>query len=540
MEVIQRHKNEAGIIYCLSRREVDNLTAELQDLQVKAMPYHAGHTSEQRRLTQDAFAAEQCDIVVATVAFGMGIDRSNVRFVMHTTMPKSVEHYQQETGRAGRDGLEAECVMLHSGGDIMKWKRILEMSTAEPGIDPAVLANSMQHLRDLDQYCRGSVCRHRALVKYFGQEYPADNCTACDLCLGDAEPVPDAAVVAQKILSCVARVKERFGIVHVVSVLRGENTESVRRWNHNELTTYGLLREYSKSEVRDWIHQLIGQNVLCHAEMPLSSGNAVMVLRLNPASWEVMHKTRAVKLMQPARRAIEERPSKSKADTVSWEGVDRELFEELRKLRRSLAEERGVQPYMIFSDASLREFALCRPTNLEGLRLLYGVGDKKLSEFGETFLRVITDYCTAHKQTTDMARPAPARPATPAKPTRIPLEALEMFRQQAVVEDVMHVTGRARSTVMDYLYEYIRSEKPASICTWVPDVIYREVAVAAKKVGTERLKPIFVELGEKISYDEIRLVVAHLEAVAERAKKPTPSGTLNTEATVRGSARHER
>src|SRR5262245_44018326 len=171
LEVLDRHKNEAGIIYCIRRADVDELAAALNGCGHPAMPYHAGLTPEQRKATQDAFATEKCDLVVATVAFGMGIDRSNIRFVLHSAMPKSVEHYQQETGRAGRDGLEAECVLLHSGADFMTWKWILEKSAAEPGVDPSFLSVSMKHLGDMDTYCRGAVCRHKALIGYFGQSY---------------------------------------------------------------------------------------------------------------------------------------------------------------------------------------------------------------------------------------------------------------------------------------------------------------------------------------------------------------------------------
>src|SRR5581483_1249561 len=186
-----------------------------------------------------------------------GIHRSNIRFVLHTAMPKSLEHYQQETGRAGRDGLEAECVMLHSGADFLTWKYVIEKSASEAGAEPTFVASALKHLEEMDRYCRGAICRHRALVQYFGQTYEPQTCGACDLCLGDTEEVPDALVVAQKILSCVARTKERFGIGHIVSVLRGENTENVRKRGHEQLSTFGLLRECSKADVRDWVHQLV-------------------------------------------------------------------------------------------------------------------------------------------------------------------------------------------------------------------------------------------------------------------------------------------
>jgi ATP-dependent DNA helicase RecQ len=517
LQVLDRHRGEAGIIYSLRRRDVDDLAGALQQRGLKVQPYHAGLTNDQRRATQEAFAAEKCDIVVATVAFGMGIDRSNVRFVLHEAMPKSLEHYQQETGRAGRDGLEAECVLLHSGGDFLTWKSIIVKSAAEPGVDPAFLRGALQHLNDIDRYCRGAVCRHRALVQYFGQAYSAPSCAACDICLGDAEAVPDAVVIAQKILSCVARVKERFGIGHVVSVLRGEDTESVRKWAHDKLSTYGLLTEHGKADVRDWIYQLIGQEVLHQEEITTVSGNKAPILRLNPGSWEVMRGQRTVRLMRPVRHKKDERPQKSKADTASWEGVDRDLFEALRLLRRQLAEARHWQPYLVFSDATLRELARVRPSTLEKMHLVYGVGDTKLRDFGGQFLKIVTAHSQERNLSMDNAVlhhiEEPRKPLARANSMRD--LALQLFRQQLVVEDVMHQTNRGRSTVFDYLAEWIREERPPSIATWVSQETYGRIAAAARQVGTSRLKPIFVALGEQVSYDEIRLVVAHLAAQAE-------------------------
>jgi ATP-dependent DNA helicase RecQ len=518
LEVIDRHPHEAGIIYCIRRRDVDELAAALQQQGCKALPYHAGLTGDERRATQEAFAAEQCDVVVATVAFGMGIDRSNVRYVLHTAMPKSLEHYQQETGRAGRDGLEAECVLLHSGQDYLTWKWIIEKSADDPGVDPAFVPGALRHLEDMDRYCRGAVCRHRALVQYFGQDYEPQTCGACDICLGDAEEVPDAVVVAQKILSCVARVKERFGIGQVVSVLRGENTENVRKWGHDQLSTYGLLRDQSKADVRDWVYQLIGQGVLWQEEVQVASGDKVPILRLNDASWQVMRKQRAVRLVQPVRRKKGEKPEKSKADTVSWEGVDRDLFEALRGLRRQLAEERQVPPYVIFSDATLRELARVRPSTLDKMRLVYGIGDAKLRDFGARFGQVILEHCGARGLSLDN-RAGPSRSEDPRKPAVANPQrklAFDLFRQGAGIEDVMHQTGRARTTVLDYLGEFIRVERPASIARWVAQEVYQRIAAAARQVGTDRLKPIYLALGEQVPYAEIRLVVTHLQATGPR------------------------
>jgi ATP-dependent DNA helicase RecQ len=512
LEILDRHPNEAGIIYCIRRRDVDEMTAALKERGVKALAYHAGLTADERRTTQDAFAAERCNVVVATVAFGMGIHRSNIRFVLHTAMPKTIEHYQQETGRAGRDGLEAECVLLHSGGDFLTWKSIVEKSAAEAGAEPAFVASSVKHLEDMDRYCRGAVCRHRALVQYFGQTYEPTTCAACDLCLGDVETVPEATVVAQKILSCVARMQERFGIGYVTSVLRGENTEAVRQRGHEKLSTYGLLPQCSKSEIRDWVYQLIGQGVLWQEELRLANGSAAPILRLNEASWQVMRKERQVRLVQPARREKGNAAPRSKADTVSWEGVDRDLFEALRGIRRLLAEQKGMPPYIIFSDATLRELSRLRPSTLDKMRLVYGIGDSKLKEYGAKFLELITEHCRERGLTQDV--PPPERPPEPRKtPTRITPSrdlAFLLFRKSQSLDEVVHLTERARSTVCGYLCEFIQEERPADLNAWVAPELYGRIAAAARQVGADRLKPIFIALEERVPYDDIRLVVTHL------------------------------
>jgi ATP-dependent DNA helicase RecQ len=534
-ECLSRHPHEAGIIYCIRRRDVDELAADLKALGINALPYHAGLTPDQRRIAQEAFADEKCDLIVATVAFGMGIDRSNIRFVLHTGMPKSIEHYQQETGRAGRDGLEAECILLYSPGDVIIWRKIFEKSVeeSETPVDEAWVQSSIRHIKDMDRYCGPTTCRHRALVEYFGQKYPAEMCGACDVCLGDREPHPDAQTIAKKILSCVYRVNQSFGVGHVVSVLRGENTEAIRQRGHDQLSTYGLLKEHPVRAVREWVHQLIAQQAIAQTigDYP--------VLRLNDASWEIMKDTRTAKLFaMPERKKRRSDSSdttkRSKADTESWEGVDREVFDALRELRRQFADQRAVPPYVIFSDATLRELARSRPSSLTQMHLVYGIGQTKLNEFGAAFLKRIDELCAARNLSRDVPRPPTAAFAATAlgggvvefdgepvaesrstfAPTKrlnpIQLQADEMFRTDAMIEDVMLMLSRSRTTVNDYLCDFVRREQPASVAAWVDDETYRRIADAASRVGTERLKPIFVELGEQVPYDVIRIVVTHL------------------------------
>jgi ATP-dependent DNA helicase RecQ len=313
----------------------------------------------------------------------------------------------------------------------------------------------------------------------------------------------------------VARVKESFGINHVVSVLRGDKSENILKRGHDKLSTYGLLQEHGKADVRDWVYQLISQGVL------LQVGNEYPLLKLNDLSWQVMRGRRTVRLLQMKRRKKGERPEKSKAAVASWEGVDEALFEALRNLRRTIATERDVPSYVVFSDNTLRELARVRPSTLERMRAVYGVGETKLRDFGSRFLALITDHCKQQGLSLDQARAPAAEPQTAVRVTLRHVVAFELFRQGAVIEDVMHQLNRSRSTVVDYLRDFILSEKPATIASWVADDVYQRVAAAARQVGTERLKPIFLALGEKVSYDDIRLVVAHLET--QQGKESTGS-----------------
>jgi ATP-dependent DNA helicase RecQ len=377
IEVLERHEGEAGIIYSIRRKDVDELTAKLRAKGIDARPYHAGLPPEERVATQEAFASEECNLVVATVAFGMGIDRSNLRFVLHTGLPKSIEHYQQETGRAGRDGLEADCVLLYSAADVLTWKSILQQSP-----DDEFARASQRLLDDMDRFARGAVCRHRALVTYFGEEYGKASCGACDLCLGDVALVSDAMEIARKVLSCVLRTGERFGIGHVIAVLRGETSDRILALGHHELSTFGILAGHGVAELRDWMYQLIGQGVLAQ------EGDRYPVLRLTGEGRSILRSEGSVRLIEPVKK---EKRKRSKREQEGWQGVDRATFERLRQWRRETAAEREIPPYVIFGDRTLREIASVRPSSLEELRGIYGIGERKLEEFGTSVLRLVAE-----------------------------------------------------------------------------------------------------------------------------------------------------
>jgi ATP-dependent DNA helicase RecQ len=381
-EVLGRHAGEAAIVYCISRKDTEKLADFLAGDGHRAACYHAGLVPEARHAAQEAFANEQLDVVVATVAFGMGIDRSDVRCVLHAGMPKSVEHYQQETGRAGRDGLTAECVLLHSPADALKWRTVLERSATPNGEAGEGLEASLALLDEMRRFCAPGRCRHRALSEYFGQAYEPpdeDGCGACDVCLGETEGVVDGTREAQMILSCVARVEQRYGMGHVVDVLRGADTERIRALGHHRLSTWGLMKERDRKEVMNLTFQLLDQELLARSE------GEYPLLQLNDASLAVMRGKRPVQLVP-----VKVKKARTTAhEAASWEGVDRELFERLRELRTELARVRDVPPYVIFSDASLRDMARRCPTTPEQFIEVHGVGDKKLADLGEAFLGCI-------------------------------------------------------------------------------------------------------------------------------------------------------
>jgi len=391
LEILRRHPKQAAIVYCLSRNDTESMAGWLQTNGVRAAFYHAGMEADERRRTQDEFAAEALDVVAATVAFGMGIDRSDVRCVIHAAMPKSIEHYQQETGRAGRDGLAAECVLLYSAADVIRWESLIEKSALDAKEPAEVIPAARELLEHMRHLCSAVHCRHKKLSEYFGQKYSKPNCEACDACLNEVEGLADATVTAQKILSCVARAGERFGAAHIVDILAGANTERVRRWGHEKLSTHGILKNVDRKTLTNMIYQLVDASLLERTD------DEYPVLRLNDASREVLHGQRAVRLVQP-----KEKIQKARIEKKSWEKVDEGLFEALRVLRRSLADQRGVPAYVLFNDATLRDMARLRPSTPSALLGVRGVGEKKLADLGQRFIDEIMTYCRENRLQLDV------------------------------------------------------------------------------------------------------------------------------------------
>ncbi|MBL7072623.1 MAG: DNA helicase RecQ [Candidatus Omnitrophica bacterium] len=380
--VLEKHDNEAGIIYCLRRKDVDSLSEKLNNLGIRNVRYHAGMTDEERHISQEMFSREKVDVIVATIAFGMGIDRSNIRFIVHAGMPKSIEHYQQETGRAGRDGLPAFCYMFYGGGDYRLWSFFAEKSTERETM--------MAKLSVIYNFCTRPQCRHKVIINYFGQLYEKSSCGACDYCLNELDMVTDASIVGQKILSCVAKVRTRnygFGAAHTVNVLRGRITDKIESLSHDNLSVFGIMREESDVFIRHMIEQLIGQGFIERGGeystlSVTATGENLLAGEVEPI---LAKPVIAAKKKESARRA-------KRRKEIEWADIDQGLFQELRKKRTSLASEKGVPAYIIFSDKTLRDIAAKKPETIEKFAEMYGVGENKLKSYAEIFIQVVKNY----------------------------------------------------------------------------------------------------------------------------------------------------
>jgi ATP-dependent DNA helicase RecQ len=392
LEVVRRHPGEGGIVYAQTRKDVERLAAKLTAAGSSCAAYHAGLPAERRRRAQDDFVNERLDVVVATIAFGMGIDRSNVRYVVHANTPRSVEHYQQESGRAGRDGLPADCVLLFAASDLALHRALALKDGALPPERQRALE---RQLREIGRYAVAPVCRHRLLSEHFGAPYPpagagrlGEGCSACDVCLGQTKSLSaaEALLTAKKVLSGTWRAEGRFGTGYVVNLLLGRGDERMRRNGHDGLQVFGLLKESGEAAVRSWIDQLIVQDfleVVEESEYPL--------LRITEAGKALCRDEGTVRLGVPAPPAPRG-GKKSKAlrrSLASGLPPDEELFERLRQLRRRISAQLGIPPYMVLHDSALLEMAALKPKTLDALRGVKGVGDRKLERYGAAFLAAI-------------------------------------------------------------------------------------------------------------------------------------------------------
>ncbi|MFO0794344.1 MAG: DNA helicase RecQ [Candidatus Brocadiaceae bacterium] len=491
LHYLKDRKNESGIVYCQSRKTVENLATSLQKAGYRALPYHAGLTPETRTQNQERFIRDDVEIIVATIAFGMGIDKPNVRYVIHYDLPKSIEGYYQETGRAGRDGLKSDCILFFSYGDMFKIEHFILQKEAENERQVAY-----KQLRELVSYCEGNICRRKLLLAYFGEIFNEPNCENCDACLEPKERF-DGTIAAQKILSCVYRVDERFGINYVIDILQGAKNQKVLQNRHDTIKTYGVGKEYSQQQWHSFIRELIQLGYL------KLDGDKYPILKLNEKSRNVLTGNEKVFLTKP-----EEKLKIHHVETDKE--YDHALFDRLRSLRKRMADQEGVPPYIIFHDTSLKEMSVYYPQSLLALSNISGIGDQKLKKYGEIFVKEIGRYCEQNniipKQTT-YKYPDVSTKQERALTTQT---TLSLYQQNLTIQEIAQKRGLAPSTIASHLEKLILDGEDVSIDRMVNPEKQNHIRRALNESGAERLTPVKEKLGDAYSYEEIRLVRAKM------------------------------
>ncbi|HEU5347968.1 MAG TPA: RecQ family ATP-dependent DNA helicase, partial [Ktedonobacterales bacterium] len=499
------------IIYCQSRRAVEQLSERLSRDGIRALPYHAGLSPEERTEYQSRFIRDDVPVLVATIAFGMGIGKHDVRAVIHYDLPRSLEGYYQESGRAGRDGDPARCVIFFAYGDRAK----IEFMIAQKS-EPQEQRVAREQLAQVVDYCEGTICRRAVLLAYFGEELPGENCGACDVCLGTRAAPEDRTVDAQKFLSAVAKTGQRFGMRHVADVLRGANTQRILSNNHHQLSVYGIGRDHSAAE---W--QRLGRALVQQGLVDSWSGEtgSYPILRLNPASWEVLRGQRHVELApMPAtgQDSHDGRVGRS-APEEALDPVCQQLFVTLRTLRREIAEENDVPAYIVFSDANLRAMALLCPRTLDAFARVPGVGSRKLDAYGERFVHAINRFCeingvsAAPEQKAPPTRERERRHGMAVAKTSTMQETLRLYRAGFGLEHMATVRQLTQDTIVNHLRKLIEAGEEIDVADMIPNDHYRRIADAFAEVGFATLSPVKEIVGEDISYAEISLVRAALQ-----------------------------
>ena len=495
LEYLETRRDESGIIYCLSRAATESLTMDLRDEGYSVLPYHAGLDKTTRDKNQELFLKDEVKIIIATIAFGMGIDKSNVRFVVHTDLPKNIESYYQETGRAGRDGLESHALLFFSWADVVKLKGFAEVDGNKSQTDIMLRKlNTMGEFGDL----KG--CRRKFLLNYFSEECTTD-CGHCDNCNKDFERF-DGTIIAQKALSAVWRTNQRMGLGYLVDFLRGSQSQKI--WDeHKNLKTYGVGADVSKENWFEYFRDLIAQNLL------KQSNGQFPVIQLTEKSEDVLKGKTKVELFKVS---VKEDKKKSLVSDVSYPYI-KELFEELKKVRTVFARGENLPPYLIFSDATLVEMATFLPHNSAEMRKISGVGDLKLDKYGADFISEIRSYCESNNLESRINLKSPKREVK--KRTKRDASgkdtyhySLEMFQEGFSVAEIAKLREMTRSTIETHLVRFIPSGEIA-LEDLVPQNKIEPIKQAIVKFNDlGALSPIKESLGEDYSYGEIRAVLA--------------------------------
>jgi len=492
LNYINENKDQSGIIYVSTRKEADNIYENLLENKISAARYHAGLPDAERKQNQEDFVYDRVNVMVATNAFGMGIDKSNVRFVIHYNMPKNIEGYYQEIGRAGRDGEKSECILLFSAQDIMTQKYLIEVGTQ----NPERRVNDYKKLQTMIDFVHHNGCLRKYILNYFGEDTDYEDCENCSNCLSQGELV-DRTIEAQKVLSCIYRMKRDFGVNTIVDVLRGSAQKKILQYNFNELSTYGIMRNYAKKDLVDFINTLISHDFISlkEGEYPtvVLSENSMKVLK---GELKVVFK-----------------------ETIKVQKIteDNELFGILRDLRREIAAKDGVPPYFIFPDSTLKEMSIRFPLSKEQIFDISGVGQVKYEKYGEKFLEAINTYVIKNnievkwndKSEINLKEAVMSKPrAQKGKTQEI---TINMIKEGKSISDVVKERGLTVSTILGHIEKYIKDESSEkleiNLDGFFNEEDEKEIIDAADELGIDRIGPIKAKVSDKISYDTIRVVI---------------------------------
>jgi len=503
----QIKKNQgSGIVYCLSRKRVNEIAERLREDGIEAIPYHAGLTPKQREENQTRWIRDDVQVMVATIAFGMGINKPDVRFVIHYDLPKNIEGYYQESGRAGRDGEDSHCTLFLGYQDLETIKYLIAQKVDPYTNEPleAEQRIAQQQLRQVVDYAEGLACRRTILLRYFGEHFHGD-CANCDNCL-TPKPMDDWTVEAQKFLSCVARVKERFGLGQIIDILRGSLNKKILQHGHENLSTHGIGKDRSLDEWRQLARSLIHQGFLTQT----TDGYAI--LKLNDRSWEVMRGQRNVLL--PIVREVESAPVPERHD-VSERPVDIDiLFERLRLLRKNLADEQEVPPYVIFSNATLNQMAEQQPTSRKDFANLSGVGAKKLEQYADDFIALILEhhlkYPPAEPSEADNTKviQESITPKSKLSKASTQRETLAMYENGLDIDEIARDRKLKPATVWTHLVQLVEAGYAINLDRLVPPDRQSIIYDALEAIGGDSLRNLFDHLREEYTYDEIKIVRA--------------------------------
>ena len=511
MSLLQKSRGQSAIIYCFSRRDTEELADGLTKRGFQARPYHAGLDAETRRQTQEDFVRDRVPIIVATIAFGMGIDKPDVRLVVHNSLPKSLEGYYQETGRAGRDGLPGECVLFFAYGD--KARQDYFINQIESATEQR---NAREKLAQMVDYAQSPTCRRRTLLEYFGEKWTGENCGACDMCLRAADDF-DATEIAQKILSTVIRTGERFGAVHIIQVLNGSREKRVLDLGHHRLSVYGIVKDFQRTELREIIGQLRARGLLAlnEGEFP------TLTVTHEGREFLQQHRKLALPRPRPAESAEEGQPKSRRSSGPPAVGeYDEKLFEELRTLRRGLADARNVPPFVVFGDVTLRHMASAIPQTTQDLAGIPGVGEVKLQQYGADFIGAIRSYAEAN------GIPAPTYAAiltegsTPVREDRqratrgrgATYDATkELLSQGLSTSQIAEQRGLAETTILGHLERISEQGEALDLIHLLPEAErLNQIEQAFHACGNAFFRPVWEFLGPDFTYEELRLARIYL------------------------------